>query len=198
MKTNTIILHLRARLMDENIDELKISDEFLLDCIKAHQNKLIAEFDQNITRQEFALKDEKRIKLQFEIVKIITAFLNGKELLLTSQSYALKHLDDELALMMINPLEFELSRASSGTLLFYACKKAELNNKADKLVLNPAFLNALVYSVLIDALGIENNAVNLQRAQFYLGLLQKEKEYLRGFYANLTNKTGLRSLYVKV
>lgn len=198
MTANTAILHARARLIDENVKDYRISSAFLLELVFLHQNKLIAEFNQNIKTQSFRLDQKKEVPLQFEIIKIINAFLNKTELDIVSHSLSLKHKSSFTRLIMINPTHFHLSHARSGMLELIACKKAFLNDKDDELILNDSFLNALVYMIMIDALGIEDTTLNLQRINFYMQMLEREKSILRGLYSNLSSKTSFLSPYIKV
>ncbi|NDJ26356.1 hypothetical protein DMB95_00080 [Campylobacter sp. MIT 12-8780] len=200
MKVYECIAHIRARLRDEEELKTRFSDTFLLDLLEFHQNRLLASFNRHILTQKFIINEnENAFKLDFIPLKLISAFLNAKELLLLPKSFIKSH-KARFAKALYEEARglYKLSFHASGVLEINAIKKAFLRDLDDELVLDESFLNALIYSVLAEISSIDTHQNSTQKALFYKKLLSEELDTLRGEIASLSSNTSFKTPFIKV
>lgn len=199
MKVSDILAHLRTRLSDTPDEYAKFSDTFLINLIELHQNRLLAEFEYNIQSFTQELNAQDEVKLDFEINKIITAFLNTTPLKLVSFAFYLKNTPlNSLVFFEKSPKVYGFSVKTSGRFELFGVKKAFLNEKDDELILDDDFVNLLVLSVLVDSLRMLSSPDNSQRIGFFYQLLEKEKNQMIALISNKRSKTSFTAPFVKV
>lgn len=197
MLVSDILANLRVRLGDENNELVNFSDSFLIDLIYTHQNKLLSEFESNIFSCETYLNNEDTINLHFEIVKLITAFLNNKPLNLVSYGSAIRKMPtSELFFYEINNKQYAFSHKISGHFKLYGVKKAIITSKEDELVLDDMFSNLLVYSVLLDSFKTKITPDNSQRIHFFSDIVKQEKKEIVALLNRKRSKQAFKSDFI--
>ncbi|KAA6228840.1 hypothetical protein FMM55_00700 [Campylobacter sp. LR196d] len=192
MIVNDLLLQLRLRLRDEDFDNFRFSNSFLIETLSLWQNKLLLSFDLNIISQKQNLSEKiDFLKLKFEPLKIIVAKFNNINIKLLPLSTALKRKDNIRVLTQIKHNIYKIMPFSQGLLELFYIPKQSLINEESELIIDDSFKNALIYGVLSDVLQIETSNNNLNKASLYTKLYEKECDFCRGLTANLRNGESL-------
>lgn len=206
MKVSDILAHLSVRLNDININAQKLagndtnqSQAFLIKLIELHQNELLAEFDFNIQHFTKELNAEKEVVLDFDINKLIAAFLNDTPLNLMSYAFVIKNklLGGQYFYEKAQKT-YAFTNQVSGTLDIYAVKKAVLADENSQLILSDEFTNLLVLSVFVDLYRSQVAPDNTQKLVYYTQMLNDEKQKVKALISSKRTKTAFLSPFVKV
>lgn len=166
MNINEVILKLRSLLRDTNYENLRFSDNELLESIEYVQNELIAHFSLNI--QEYELIAENRILyLPTRILSLIKVSLNNQTIPLKTHKEVILNNTAINCIYQINAKEYRLNFDSSYAIKIYGNFAIDIPSDNEPLFIDKLFLNALYFGVLKNILFIETNANNLQKAAYY-------------------------------
>lgn len=199
MKVSDIIAHLKTRLKDNSLAVENISDEFLIALIELHQNQLTAEFECNLSVFKKTLNDEREFEIDFEINKLICAFLNNQPLNLVSYAYAVRHKNlSDLFFYETKLKNYAFSNAVSGEFELFGVKKASCVSGDDELVLDNSFVNVLVMSVFVDIMRVQITPDNTQRLNYFISMLNDEKGKMTALLNNRRTQTAFSAPFVRV
>lgn len=205
MKVSDILAHLNVRLKEMDVastkfgEETKTGDSFLINLIELHQNALLAEFELNIAHFTKELNNESEVVLDFEINKLICAFLNNQALNLMSFSFAIKHkLTGSLYFYEKAPKTYGFSQAVSGNFELYGVKKAFLTQATDELILSDDFTNLLVMSVFCDVMRVQVSPDNTARLDYFYKLVNDEKSKMTALLNNRRTQTAFTAPFIRV
>lgn len=205
MKVSDILAHLNVRLKEIDVasnklgEETKTGDSFLIKLIELHQNELLAEFELNIAEFHKTLDNESEVTLDFEINKLICAFLNNSALNLMSFSFAIKHkLTGTLYFYELAPKKYAFSKEVSGDFQLFGVKKAFLTKADDELMLSDDFTNLLVMSVFCDIMRVQVSPDNTARLDYYYKIVENEKSKMTALLNSRRTQTAFTAPFVRV
>lgn len=205
MKVSDILAHLNVRLKEIDVastkmgEETKTGDSFLINLIELHQNALLAEFDLNIAHFSKTLNEADTVELDFEINKLICAFLNNQALNLMSYSYAIKHkLTGILYFYEKAPKIYAFSNAVSGNFELYGVKKAFLTQATDTLIISDEFTNLLVMSVFCDVMRVQVSPDNTAKLDYYYKIVNDEKSKMTALLNSRRTQTAFTAPFIRV
>lgn len=199
MKVSDILAHLRIRLSDTPDEFAKFSDEFLINLIELHQNRILSDFEYNIQSFTKELNAQDEVVLDFELSKLITAFLNGNPLRIVSYAFYLKNAPlNSLVFFEKSPKIYGFSSKISGELELFGVKKAFLSEKDDELILDDDFINLIVLSVLVDSLRMLSAPDNSQRVAFFNQLLAQERQQMIALISKKRASSSFQAPFIKV
>ena len=199
MKVSDIVAHLKTRLKDNSLAVENISDEFLIALIELHQNELAAEFECNLASFGKTLDNESELSVDFEINKLICAFLNSQPLNLVSFAFAIRHKNlGNLYFYELSPKKYAFSKAVSGEFELFAVKKAFLTGADDELVLDNSFVNVLVLSVFVNIMRVQVSPDNTARLNYFIQMLNDEKSKMTALLNNRRTQTAFQAPFVRV
>lgn len=205
MKVSDVLAHLNVRLKEIDVasnklgEETKTGDSFLISLIELHQNSLLTEFDLNITQFSKELNNESEITLDFDINKLICAFLNNQALNLMSYAFVIKHkLTGTLYFYEKAPKTYAFSQAVSGNFELYGVKKAFLTQATDTMTLNDEFMNLLVMSVFCDVMRVQVSPDNTAKLDYYYKIVNDEKSKMTALLNNRRTQTAFTAPFIRV
>lgn len=199
MKVSDIIAHINTRTKETPLVIGASSDEFLRHLIELHQNALLSEFELNIAVFKKELENADEVELDFEINKLICAYLNNAALNIMSLSFAIKHKNmGVLYFYEKAPKTYAFSRAVSGNLELWGVKKAFLTKNDDELTLGDEFTNLLVMSVFVDILRVQVSPDNTQRLDYFYKIVADEKSKITSLLNARRTQTAFTAPFVRV
>lgn len=197
MKVYDVLLLLRARLRDVDYNDLRFSDNELIDYLRHEQNKVISEFGLNI--QEFVFrKGEVEINLPSECLCFKLAKCGEKKLPLVTYQEFLENSNRDLCVYAKNLKTYCLNKEAPREVKIYLSLSSHILEEKDDLSLENIFVNYLVLKVIKNLLLTETNTNNLQKIELYEALIRQDRNELIAILNRGREKRNFITKYIKI
>lgn len=196
MKVLDVLLLLRSRLRDENYNELRFSNNELIDYLEQMQNKVISEFGLNL--QEFVFDvGQVELELPSECLYFYLAKCGKNKIPLKTYQEYLEN-ENELCIYARSLVKYCLSLKVGQKVKVYLALSCKLSDENDDLSIESVFVNYLVLKVMKNILLTETNLNNLQKIELYDALIKQERNDLIALLNRAREKRSFVTKYIKV
>ena len=196
MKVLDVLLLLRSRLRDENYNELRFSNNELIDYLEQMQNKVISEFGLNL--QEFVFDvGQVELELPSECLYFYLAKCGKSKIPLKTYQEYLEN-ENELCIYARSLVKYCLRLKVGQKVKVYLALSCKLSDENDDLSIESVFVNYLVLKVMKNILLTETNLNNLQKIELYDALIKQERNDLIALLNRAREKRSFVTKYIKV